>query len=66
MAAGTTKPKNNPESVAQQTFDAVEAREIEVLVDERSRYVKASLSRDGELIYAAVRAFWDSLAGGAA
>jgi NAD(P)-dependent dehydrogenase (short-subunit alcohol dehydrogenase family) len=51
MAAGIDAPKITPESVAQQTFDAVEAGEIEVLADERSRSIKASLSRDQELIY---------------
>jgi NAD(P)-dependent dehydrogenase (short-subunit alcohol dehydrogenase family) len=52
MAAGIDVPKISPESVAQQTFDAVEAGEIEVLADDRSRFVKASLPRDHELIYA--------------
>ncbi len=61
MATGTTEPKISPESVAQQAFDAVEAGEIEVLADERSRFVKASLPRDHELIYPPVQAFWDSL-----
>jgi NAD(P)-dependent dehydrogenase (short-subunit alcohol dehydrogenase family) len=51
MAAGIDAPKISPESVAQQTFDAVEAGEIEVLTDERSKSIKASLSRDHELIY---------------
>jgi NAD(P)-dependent dehydrogenase (short-subunit alcohol dehydrogenase family) len=64
MAAGIDVPKISPESVAQQVFDAVEAGEIEVLVDERSRFVKASLSRDHELIYPDVQAFWDSMVGG--
>ena len=61
MAAGTDAPKISPESVAQQVFDAVEAVEVEVLVDDRSRFVKASLSRDQELIYPAVQEFWDSI-----
>jgi NAD(P)-dependent dehydrogenase (short-subunit alcohol dehydrogenase family) len=61
MAAGIDVAKVSPESVARQAFDAVEAGEIEVLADERSRFVKASLSRDHELIYPDVRAFWDSL-----
>src|ERR1700728_1836171 len=51
MAAGIDAPKISPESVAQQTFDAVEAGDIEVLTDERSKSIKASLSRDHELIY---------------
>jgi NAD(P)-dependent dehydrogenase (short-subunit alcohol dehydrogenase family) len=59
MAVAIDVPKISPASVAQQAFDAVEAGEIEVLADERSRFVKASLSRDHELIYPAVQAFWD-------
>jgi hypothetical protein len=41
--------KDSPESVTQQTFDAVEAGLVEVLADERIRTVKAQLSRDQEL-----------------
>ncbi len=61
MAAGIDAPKISPESVAQQTFDAVEAGGIEVLADERTRNIKASLSRDHELIYPQVQEFWDLL-----
>ncbi len=64
MSAGVDGPKVSPESVARQAFDAVEAGEIEVLADERSRFVKASLSRDHELIYPPVQELWDSLVGG--
>jgi NAD(P)-dependent dehydrogenase (short-subunit alcohol dehydrogenase family) len=60
MAALVDAPKISPESVARQVFDAVEAGEIEVLADERTRTVKASLSRDHELIYPPVQAFWDA------
>jgi hypothetical protein len=56
-------PKISPEAVAQQAFDAVEAGQIEVLADERSRFVKASLSRDHELIYPPVQEFWDDATG---
>jgi NAD(P)-dependent dehydrogenase (short-subunit alcohol dehydrogenase family) len=59
MAALTTAPKDSPESVAQQVFDAVEAGQVEVLCDERTRTVKAELSRDQELIYPPVQKFWD-------
>jgi NAD(P)-dependent dehydrogenase (short-subunit alcohol dehydrogenase family) len=52
MAAGIDAPKISPESVARQAFDAVEAGQIEVLADERSRFVKAAVPRDHELIYA--------------
>jgi len=65
MAALATAPKISPESVAQQVFDAVEAGEIEVLADERSRSVKASLSRDHELIYPPIQEFWDAAVQGA-
>jgi NAD(P)-dependent dehydrogenase (short-subunit alcohol dehydrogenase family) len=60
MAALADAPKISPESVAQQVFDAVEAGQIEVLADERSRFVKASLSRDHELIYPPIQEFWDA------
>src|SRR5580693_2715479 len=59
MAALVDLPKISPESVARQAFDAVEAGQIEVLADERTRTVKASLSRDHELIYPAVQERWD-------
>jgi NAD(P)-dependent dehydrogenase (short-subunit alcohol dehydrogenase family) len=64
MAALADVPKISPESVARQAFDAVEAGQIEVLADERSRFVKASLSRDHELIYPPVQAFWDGTVAG--
>jgi hypothetical protein len=60
MAAGIDAPKVSPEWVARQVFDAVGAGQIEVLADERSRFVKASLSRDHELIYPPIQAFWDA------
>ena len=60
MSALTNAPKVSPGSVAQQVFDAVEAGQIEVLADERSRFVKASLSRDHELIYPPIEEFWDA------
>ena len=55
MAAGLDVPKISPESVARQAFDAVVTGEIEVLADERSRFVKASLPRGHELIYASLQ-----------
>jgi NAD(P)-dependent dehydrogenase (short-subunit alcohol dehydrogenase family) len=59
MAALVDAPKISPGSVARQAFDAVEAGQVEVLADERTRTVKASLSRDHELIYPPVQEFWD-------
>lgn len=60
MAALVDAPKASPESVARQVFDAVEAGQVEVLADERTRTVKASLPRDQELIYPPVQEFWDA------
>ncbi len=65
MAARIDVPKISPESVAGQAFDAVEAGEIEVLADERSRFVKASVPRDHELLYAPLlQQFFDAPAKG--
>jgi len=63
-ALAVNVPKDSPESVAQQAFDAVEAGQIEVLADERTRTVKASLPRDHELIYPPVQEFWDAAVAG--
>ena len=60
MAALTSEPKDSPEAVVRQALDAVEAGQVEVLADERSRDVKAKLSRDHELIYPPIQEFWDS------
>ncbi len=60
MSALVDAPKISPESVARQAFDAVEAGLIEVLADERTRTIKASLSRDHKLIYPPVQEFWDA------
>jgi NAD(P)-dependent dehydrogenase (short-subunit alcohol dehydrogenase family) len=60
MAALTSAPKDSPASVAQQALDAVEAGQVEVLADERTRTIKAELSRDHELIYPPVQEFWDA------
>jgi NAD(P)-dependent dehydrogenase (short-subunit alcohol dehydrogenase family) len=59
MAAGFDAPKVSPASVVRQVLDAVEAGQIEVLGDERTRHVKASLPRDHELIYPPIQAAWD-------
>jgi NAD(P)-dependent dehydrogenase (short-subunit alcohol dehydrogenase family) len=60
MAALASGPKDSPEDVVRQALDAVEAGQVEVLADERTRTVKASLSRDHELIYPPIQEFWDS------
>jgi hypothetical protein len=64
-APATNLPKDSPEWVAQQTFDAVEAGQVETLADERTGTVKAQLSRDQELIHPPIQKFWgDALKGG--
>jgi NAD(P)-dependent dehydrogenase (short-subunit alcohol dehydrogenase family) len=60
MAALASGPKDSPEVVVRQALDAVEAGQPEVLADERTRTVKASLSRDHELIYPPIQQFWDA------
>src|ERR1700733_13724961 len=60
MAALTSAPKDSPESVVQQALEAVEAGHVEVLADERTRFVKASLPRDHELISPPIQEFWDA------
>ena len=64
MAALVNAPKDSPESVAEQVFDAVEAGQVEVLADERTRTVKAQLPHDHELIYPPIQEFWDAAVGG--
>jgi len=64
MAALTNAPKDSPESVARQAFDAVEAGQVEVLADERTRTIKAQLSRDQDLIYPPLQKFWDAALNG--
>jgi len=59
MAALANVPKDSPESVVQQALDGVKAGQAEVLADERTRFVKASLPRDQELLYPPIRQFWD-------
>ena len=61
MAAGLAGPddrKISPAEVARQVFDAVEAGEIEVLADARTRRVKDAVPRDHELIYPRLQAAW--------
>ncbi|HEY0716225.1 MAG TPA: SDR family oxidoreductase [Streptosporangiaceae bacterium] len=53
-------PKDRPEDVARQVFDAVEAGQVEVLADDRTRRVKSQVPRDHEQIYPAVQARWDA------
>jgi NAD(P)-dependent dehydrogenase (short-subunit alcohol dehydrogenase family) len=60
MAATVDVPKISAADVSRQVLDAVEAGRVEVLADDRTRTVKAQLSRDQELIYPDVQARWDA------
>jgi NAD(P)-dependent dehydrogenase (short-subunit alcohol dehydrogenase family) len=60
MAAAVNLPKISPESVAEQTLDAIEAGAEEVLADERTRTLKANLPDDLTAIYPGVQKMWDS------
>ena len=52
-------PKDRPEDVARQVFDAVEAGQVEVLADRRTERIKSLLPADHEKIYPAVQERWD-------
>ncbi len=54
MVAHIDAPKNTPESIAEQTLDAIEAGRGEVLADEISRTVKSALSGDLRDLYPAL------------
>jgi NAD(P)-dependent dehydrogenase (short-subunit alcohol dehydrogenase family) len=60
MAAGVEAVKLAPENLVAQVLDAVEAGQEEVLADERTRKIKAALSRDLEMIYPEVERQWRS------
>lgn len=58
MAAGFAGPKLAAAQVVSQALDAAEAGREEVLVDERTRFMKASLPDDLNLIYPDVERQW--------
>ena len=53
-------PKLDPLDVVRQVLDAVEAGQVEVLADSRTRRIKSLLSDDHEKIYPAVQERWDA------
>jgi NAD(P)-dependent dehydrogenase (short-subunit alcohol dehydrogenase family) len=59
MTVNVTAPKASPETVVNAVLDALEAGAEEVLADERTRQVKASLPTDLESIYPEVQRSWD-------
>jgi NAD(P)-dependent dehydrogenase (short-subunit alcohol dehydrogenase family) len=52
MAAGIDGPKTDPAVVARRTLDAVDRGDLEVVVDDWSAMVKASLAEDPRTFYA--------------
>jgi NAD(P)-dependent dehydrogenase (short-subunit alcohol dehydrogenase family) len=60
QATGVPGAKHAPADVAALVLDAVEAGHEELLVDERTRNMKASLPRDLELIYPEVEKQWQA------
>lgn len=58
MAAGFNGPKLAAADVVAQALDAVETGQEEVLVDDRTRFMKASLPDDLKLIYPDVEKQW--------
>lgn len=58
QAIGFHGPKHDPADVAALVLDAIEAGQEEVLADDRTRTMKASLPRDLELIYPEVEKAW--------
>ena len=54
MTAGLNVPKSSPDDIARLVLDAVQAGDSEVLADDVSRHVKASLSGELTLLYPAI------------
>jgi NAD(P)-dependent dehydrogenase (short-subunit alcohol dehydrogenase family) len=60
MTTNVEDPKISPGEVAAQTLDAVEKGLPEVLTDDRTRHVKASVPTDQESLYPDVQRSWDA------
>ena len=60
MANNVPESKISPGDVAAQTLDAVERGDEEVLTDDGTRAVKASLPSDHSLLYPAIQKRWDA------
>jgi hypothetical protein len=59
MAANVPESKISSGDVAHQALDAVRRGDEEVLTDDSTRHVKASLPNDQTLLYADVQRRWD-------
>jgi hypothetical protein len=51
MTAGVTAPKNDPADVVRTAYDGLEAGQHEVLADDTSRWVKATLAEEIASMY---------------
>jgi NAD(P)-dependent dehydrogenase (short-subunit alcohol dehydrogenase family) len=60
MAADVNEPKISPESVVEQTLDALEAGRSEVLTDDGTRQLKNDLPHDQTAIYPPLQRRWDA------
>jgi NAD(P)-dependent dehydrogenase (short-subunit alcohol dehydrogenase family) len=60
MAAEVPEAKISPEDVVTQTLDAVQGGDEEVLTDDATRHVKASLPTDQSSLYPALQQRWDA------
>jgi NAD(P)-dependent dehydrogenase (short-subunit alcohol dehydrogenase family) len=60
MAAGAALPKISPQEVAAQALDGIEAGAEEVLTDQRTRTVKATLPDDLAQLYPPLEQAWDA------
>lgn len=60
MAASVAEPKISPADVANQTLDAIERGEPEVLADEWTRHVKASVPTDQHTLYPDIAKSWEA------
>jgi NAD(P)-dependent dehydrogenase (short-subunit alcohol dehydrogenase family) len=60
MAATVQDSKISPSEVAAQTLDAVEKGQPEVLTDDWTRHVKASVATDQDSLYPDIQRSWDA------
>lgn len=60
MAADHVGPKIAPSELARLTLEAIESNQAEVLADEKTKTMKASLPTDIESIYPAMQKMWES------
>jgi short-subunit dehydrogenase len=60
MAAAVQDSKISPREVAEQTLDAVEKGQPEVLTDRWTRHVKDSVATDQQSLYPDIQRSWDA------